>query len=217
MACSNCAVGFHWECPNPSDTNECCCTLLDNFTAGQPSNLRDVLIGSSGPVEKKERGGQIKNMADVKDLESTGRKRAAKLFPIPKEGEPRYPLACEWRGLVAAGGGVIPIVGCLDGLAKDIHHGPDKNTLSNFVGNVHRICKTCHNRWHTINDQYYSGERPNGDLPYVPLEEYDFVDHSLERATQEQLAFSEAAWGMKDAASYLHNLLQTRKLNPLTE
>lgn len=195
---------------------DCCCTGQDNSTAA-PSNLREVLVGSSGPVEKKERGGQLKDFAEVRDLESTGRKRAAKLFPIPKEGEPRYPLACEWRGMVAAGGGVIPIVGCVDGLAKAIHHGPDKNTLSNFVGNVHRICKTCHNRWHTINDQYYSGERPNGDLPYVPLEEYDFVDHSLERATQEQLALSEAAWGMKDAASYLHNLLQTRKLNPLTE
>lgn len=215
VSCSYCAVGFHWECPNPNGI-ECCCTLLDNSTAG-PSNLRDVLIGSSGAVEKKERGGQIKNMADVNDLESTGRKRAAKLFPIPKEGEPRYPLACEWQGLVAAGGGVIPIVGCDSGLAKNIHHGPDKNTLANFVGNVHRICSPCHNRWHTINDKYYLGVRPEGDMPYVPLEEYDWFTHSLERATKEQLALSEAAWGMKNAAEFLHNLMQTRKLNPLTE
>lgn len=222
MACSACAVGFHWECTQgyerefEGNTFMGCCCNQDNFTAA-PSNLRDVLVGSSGLDDKKERGGQIKAAADVRDLQSTGRKRAAKLYPIPKENAPGYPMVCEWRGLVAAGGGVIPIVGCLDGLAKDIHHGPDKNTLSNFVGNVHRICSTCHNRWHTINDRYYSGERPNGDTPYVPLEEYDFVSHAIDRATTEQLALSEAAWGMKDALNFLHNLHQTRKLNPLTE
>jgi len=35
------------------------------------------------------------------------------------------------------------------------HHGPDKNTLNNEKGNVHRICHSCHNRWHTLNDEDY--------------------------------------------------------------
>lgn len=53
------------------------------------------------------------------------------------------------------GGGQKPIVGCLNGKQQARHHGPDKNTLNNEVGNVHRICHTCHNRWHTLNDDDY--------------------------------------------------------------
>lgn len=53
------------------------------------------------------------------------------------------------------GGGTMPIVGCLDGKQQARHHGPDKNTLNNERGNVHRICHTCHNRWHTLNDPDY--------------------------------------------------------------
>jgi hypothetical protein len=212
IICGPCAVGYHWECKHPTGEGLCHCTTEQPVAA----DINDRLLESSD-TEKKERGGQIKDLANVKDLESTGRKRAAKLYPIPKDGEPGYPMACEWRGLLQAGGGVIPLVGCIDGLAKDIHHGPDKNTLSNFVGNVHRICKTCHNRWHTLNDKYYLGERPLGDTPYLPLSEYDFSTHVLLRANKEQLAASEAAWGLKNAATYLHNLHQELKLNPLTE
>lgn len=211
IICGPCAVGYHFECVHPTEEGKCHCTVE---VVSMDINDR---LAQSIDTEKRERGGQIKDLSAVKDLESTGRKRAAKLYPIPKEGESGYPMACEWRGLLQAGGGVIPIIGCVDGLAKDIHHGPDKNTLSNFVGNVHRICKTCHNRWHTINDKYYSGERPLGDTKYLPLSEYDFVDHVLDRATKEQLAASEVAWGLKSAANFLHNLHQEVKLNPLTE
>ena len=215
VVCGPCAVGYHWECNHPTEAGQCHCTELSVIEEAPVGlTLKDALIGSS---EVKERGGQIKDFANVRDLESTGRKRAAKLYPIPKEGQPGYPMVCEWRELNSAGGGVIPLVGCIGGFATAIHHGPDKNTLSNFVGNVHRICATCHNRWHTLNDKYYSGERPPGDTPYVPLEEYDFVAHSSERATKEVIAASEAAWGMKNAAVFLQNLHQSNKLNPLTE
>lgn len=210
VTCGPCAVGYHFECSSPTAEGQCHCTV-------EPvaMDINDRLA-IAADTETKERGGQIKDLSAVKDLESTGRKRAAKLYPIPKEGQPGYPMACEWRGLLQAGGGVIPIVGCNDGLAKNIHHGPDKNTLSNFVGNVHRICETCHNRWHTINDKFYSGERPLGDTQYLPLSEYDFVAHITDRATKEQLAASEVAWAMKSAANYLHNLHQELNLNPLT-
>lgn len=215
VVCGPCAVGYHWECSSPTEEGQCHCTVTPTVAEGPVGmTLEDALRGSS---EVKERGGQIKEAANVKDLESTGRKRAARLYPIPKEGEPGYPMGCEWRELSSAGGGVIPIIGCIDGFAVAIHHGPDKNTLSNFVGNVHRICATCHNRWHTVNDKYYSGERPPGNTPYLPLEEHDFVSHSTDRATKELMAASEAAWGMKNAAAFLHNLHQTNKLNPLTE
>ena len=207
VICPSCAVGYHWECAYPTEDGQCHCTVA----------VTETVIINEDTTEVKERGGQIKSLASVTDLESTGRKRAAKLYPIPKEGEPGYPMVCEWAGLAAAGGGVIPIIGCFDGLAKAIHHGPDKNTLSNFVGNVHRICATCHNRWHTINDKYYSGERPPGNTPYLPLSEYDFVNHSTDKATKELMAASEVAWATKSAADFLHNLHQSNKLNPLPE
>lgn len=185
ITCLPCAVGYHHECWYPDAVGLChCCT----------ANPDDESIGTTiEPREKKERGGQIKSAKDVKDLQSTGRKRAAKLYAIPKEGEPGYPLACEWQGLKAAGGGVEPIVGCFDGLATNIHHGPDKNTLSNFVGNVHRICATCHNRWHAANDQYYEGIRPKGEVPYVPNRDYSKHD-GITKFTPEEFAQNELRW-----------------------
>lgn len=70
-----------------------------------------------------------------------------------------YPLDadvdCEWRLKKNCGGGNNPIVGCLEGKQQARHHGPDKNTLNNDFGNVHRICHTCHNRWHARNDEGY--------------------------------------------------------------
>lgn len=45
-------------------------------------------------------------------------------------------------------------VGC-DNLQQCRHHGPDKNTLNNDPGNVHRICHWHHNNWHALNDPDY--------------------------------------------------------------
>jgi hypothetical protein len=83
------------------------------------------------------------------DQQSTGRKRAARWYPLD-------PTAlCEWSMKTNCGGGKHPITGCAAGLQQARHHGPDKNTLNNEKGNVHRICHTCHNRWHTLNDPDY--------------------------------------------------------------
>lgn len=87
---------------------------------------------------------------NLKDQQSTGRKRAAKLFPLDEDAN------CEWKMLKLAGGGQFPIMGCLRGTQQARHHGPDKNTLNNHTGNVHRICHLCHNRWHSANDENYN-------------------------------------------------------------
>lgn len=170
--CLPCASGYHHECWQPTEEWECCCTVMST----------PVVIESS-----KERGGQIKEMGEVTDLESTGRKRAAKLYPLDRD------KPCEWAGLRNAGGGVVPIVGCLANKQVAIHHGPDKNTLSNFVGNVHRICAKCHNRWHTVNDPLYPAERPAGDIPYIPVGEYLQHDAAT-KATPEEFANNELMW-----------------------
>lgn len=71
------------------------------------------------------------------------------MYPLDSDAD------CEWKLMKNCGGGKSPIVGCLDGKQQARHHGPDKNTLNNDMGNVHRICHNCHNRWHARNDEGY--------------------------------------------------------------
>jgi len=104
-----------------------------------------------------------KTDASLKDQQSTGRKRAAKLYPLNPDAY------CEWSGKTNQGGGSHPINGCgirpnsSIGLQQCRHHGPDKNTLNNEVGNVHRICTPCHNEWHAKNDKDYIPGNVIGD------------------------------------------------------
>ena len=95
-----------------------------------------------------------KDDSAVRDQQSTGRKRAAKLYPLDRN------KPCEWANNPAAGGGFAPIQGCgirpatMVGRQQARHHGPDQNTLNNEPGNVHRICHSCHNTWHAANDKF---------------------------------------------------------------
>jgi hypothetical protein len=104
----------------------------EGYVPGKPSRLVET----------------YKDDSVLKDQQSTGRKRAAQMYPLYSE-EP-----CEWQKKKNCGGNK-PIVGCVDGKQEARHHGPDKNTLNNDEGNVHRICHKCHNRWHTVNDEGY--------------------------------------------------------------
>ncbi len=156
--CLHCLAGYCWECLS-LEGNSCCCGL--------------------GPGIPIQRGGPTKADEDVTDPKSTGRKRAAVLYPI-NEG-----MICEWAQLKAACGGKFPIIGCAGNPATHRHHGPDKNTLNNEQGNVHRICVHCHNRWHTLNDPVY--------------EEFFGTEHWLPhdpdtKATVLEIAANEARW-----------------------
>lgn len=136
------------------------------------------------------------NIGELKDPQSTGRKRVARMYPIP------VGKMCEWAMLAAAGGGIEPIVGCAGYPATDLHHGPDKNTLNNAkaslgIGeteNVHLICSMCHNAWHGANDPYYPKTRGNDKsrdyiadqaTPFIPLPQYrdSFVPHDPDTRT----------------------------------
>lgn len=123
IACLECLIENHQfcECPLPVDGALICCC--------PPETLHEV--------EHNKRGGPVKDPDEITDPKSTGRKRAAQLYPI-EEG-----MICEWSRLKRAGGGVFPVIGCLGNKASDRHHGPDKNTLNNSSGNVHRICDHC--------------------------------------------------------------------------
>lgn len=205
--CWACVVGLHEECLDLQPASSegyftCCC-------GGQDSSE------DSDKVRTGEIGRPMMETHEIVDVLSTGRKRAAMLYPI-HEG-----MLCEWAGLKNAGGGVVPIQGCdnhkltstkggKDGLHQgDVHHGPDKNTLENSPGNVHRICATCHHRWHAANDKFY-GPRPkkddgkvDGTKPFLPLPEYELLQH--DPVTQ---ANSEIFEEELDIASEFGNLIE---------
>jgi len=160
MACLGCGRGFHEECLN-GDCISCHGEMdqkVKSFTGG--------------------RGAPTKSVEDINDPYSTGRKRAAIKFPIHGTNP------CEWRGLKNCGGGQ-PIIGCLEGIQVDRHHGPIKNPLRNEKGNVHRICKPCHNRWHVINDPVYN------EL------EYEHLPHEPEIAENIELVANDVYWRSK--------------------
>jgi hypothetical protein len=122
-----------------------------------------------------------------KDARSTGRKRAALLYPI-QPGQ-----VCEWAWHKNCGGGITPIVGCTGRPASHIHHGPDKSTLNNDRSNISLVCEYCHNRWHVANDPYYSNPRPaNGEtwLPYKEGTEVQGLD-TIQKASKEEILMHE--------------------------
>lgn len=128
--------------------------------------------------EKREPGRPQKE-DNFLDPKSTGRKRAATLYPLNRGS------FCEWRDLANCGGGKHPIIGCASGYQENLHHGPDKDTLNNTRDeddvtkrNVHKICSNCHNRWHAANDKDY-----DPTIVHEPREA-DFSER-LTRLTQE--------------------------------
>lgn len=128
--------------------------------------------GPEGPVREIN---TYKNDATLRDQQSTGRKRAAEMYPLDRDAD------CEWKMQKNCGGGKHPITGCADGKQQARHHGPDKNTLNNDYGNVHRVCNFCHNRWHAKNDPDYVW----GSV-YNP--------HSPTPCSQEDIIASELSW-----------------------
>lgn len=183
--CLTCIAECHFECVNPEDLEGqlvCCCTAV-------------VLI-----TEGAQRGGPTKAPEEMADPTSTGRKRAALLKPI----EPG--MVCEWKLLARAGGGVIPIVGCVGNPAKNIHHGPDKDTTNNNDENLHRICAECHNRWHSLNDPFY-GSRPTAGTPYIPLTGTNHV-HDASTQVDLMVAYDHEQWWVtkaKDREPYINS------------
>lgn len=152
MPCIDCGRGWHDTCWDEEGCEAC-----------HPSTQSVPFI-----EDKKEET----ELKEYKDRSSTGRHRAAVMYPIicrtcnspttktnkdeaACNCDNRVTDPCEWQGKKNCGGGVNPIVGCKNGSQEHRHHGPIKDPLRNEVGNVHRICSTCHNRWHMINDLYY--------------------------------------------------------------
>lgn len=186
--CLACRGSFHNECESLwLDAEDCCCGGEVTFNAAGEVKLNASVDTSMGDVDT----GYIndgyeaqKSLSEYKDPVSTGRKRAAEMYPITAG------MTCEWAGLKFAGGGVKPIVGCIGRPASDRHHGPDKNTMNNAPENLHRICDFCHNTWHAVNDPFY-GERPEHTKPFIPLGHEWSKHDSRTKATMDELLQAE--------------------------
>lgn len=161
MGCIYCGRGFHRECVRCSQ-GKC---------HPEPEKSTELKQLTSAGV-----GRPLKSPKDMIDPKSTGRKRAAHLYPIYAD------KPCEWQLKKNCGGGLHPITGCMEGKQQHRHHGPVKDTTRNEPGNVHRICTTCHNRWHAINNDVYSED------------EYDKLPHKPEDATPSEIAQSDGWW-----------------------
>lgn len=156
MGCFACGRGFHRECARKKGCKTCHPKQETEPQTGSESG--NAHSGTAEPKSAKRHS--------LKDPESTGRKRAAKLYPIESESP------CEWRGKKNCGGGLRPIIGCYDGNQQHRHHGPVKRTTRNELGNVHRICDNCHVHWHELNDLIYEEAKFNL-LPHEPVEATD--------------------------------------------
>jgi hypothetical protein len=189
--CFGCRAGFHNECEHvwlEVIEQECCCGGEVKFDmAGNvltQEDTADITTGiDNGYIDDGYQG--TKSLSEYSDPVSTGRKRAKEMYPI------HAGMVCEWAGLKLAGGGVIPIVGCVGRPASDRHHGPDKNTMNNAPGNLHRICDHCHNTWHALNDPHY-GERPEHTKPFLPLTGECAKHDSVTKATTIEIIEAES-------------------------
>ena len=197
MACAYCNMLMHELCA-VSESNPCCCD--GKGFQGEEATLLSVLAGGTSKWQK--------DRALMADPTSTGRKRAAVEIP---DDILNAELICEWSGLLFAGGGVEPIVGCAGRIASDRHHGPDKCVLNNVrYKNLWAICDHCHNRWHAVNDRYYvptgwrsakldGDPRPKGGDPWLPNKEFEWSMPDMEtKASPEIVQLHELWWGLSN-------------------
>lgn len=180
MTCTPCRLGRTWEC----EYNGNCSGSNQQFSIGSNNSVSSSIVESEEYDVKEseyEYGQPLyevqahKPEAALKDQQSTGRKRAAEMYPLYRD------LDCEWKGRKNCGGGK-PIVGCMEGKQQARHHGPDKNTLNNDVGNVHRICHSCHNNWHALNDPGYIFGRVYEPNSPVEANEFELMMEQVRRA-----------------------------------
>ena len=188
--CMFCRASVHGECSEFwGEADDCGCGGVVIFTVAGDIKQRsaDMVeeLGDSDTGYISDGYEAQKDLSEYKDPVSTGRKRAAQMYPITPG------MTCEWAGLKFAGGGVKPIIGCIGRPASDRHHGPDKNTMNNAPGNLHRICDFCHNTWHAINDPHY-GERPDHTKPFVPIDLEFYAHDPKTKASQKELLEAEA-------------------------
>lgn len=181
--CLECRLDIHLSCRGSFE--DCSCThskAIVSVTEDSAGNVEVSAELESGPLKERDYSdtereaakryvesgsegwsGKGKQDHKIKDPHSTGRKRAAVLYPLDRDAP------CEWQNASVGnpmGGGPRPLTFGCDNLQSHRHHGPDKSTLNNSEGNVHRICAIHHNRWHSANNKILD-MLSNADAPWI--------------------------------------------------
>lgn len=175
IICLNCFIGYAPEYCELELSTGC-------ITVEGEVSLFDESFDSTDGTETEE-------SKEYKDAISTGRKRAARLYPITPG------MVCEWAWHKQCGGGIEPIIGCTGRPSSNIHHGPDKSTLNNERDNISIICTFCHNRWHTANDRYYVEPRPLNATPWLQTKDVGerkvYALSDMVKATKQEILMNE--------------------------
>lgn len=160
--CGPCLAGNCADCANEWVTDLVCnCTHEEQPTPTRPVGTIGAALGLE-PEEpdstKKTR--RLKSDDAVTDQQSTGRKRAAAMYPLKDENGNRIPCDLankpsptlpNYMEVQIDGCGVRK--GTLASHAQARHHN-NYNTLDNERENVLLLCHSCHNLLHAKNDPF---------------------------------------------------------------
>jgi hypothetical protein len=159
--CVPCWRGLHGACNALFFEDECSCTHVAAPAVGSfKSQIGNAL--QLEPEEPDTRHITRRNKDDqaVTDPQSTGRKRAAKLYPL--RNSDGSPIPCDLAGKKSPtlpGYYKVQIDGCgirqgsLAANAQSRHHW-SYNTLDNERSNIGLLCHSCHNLIHARNDEF---------------------------------------------------------------
>lgn len=157
--CWACRRNQHDGCIELLTNMPCDCTHEPVRQPTPVSTIGDALNLDQEEPDTVTRTRRQKNDDAVTDQQSTGRKRAAKLYPLKDANGNKLP--CDYMHKKDAlpnymevqidGCGVRP--GTMPGPAQARHHN-DYNTLNNERENVALLCHACHNLLHSRNDPF---------------------------------------------------------------
>lgn len=158
--CWPCRRNQHDGCIAALTNMPCDCTHeVRQAPVAQGSMANAMNLEPDSPdSENTTRVRRHKSDDSVTDQQSTGRKRAAKAFPLIVDGNR---LPCDYRNkknclpnymeVQIDGCGIRPST--MPGSAQSRHHN-DYNTLNNERENVALLCHSCHNLLHARNDPF---------------------------------------------------------------
>lgn len=160
--CGPCLRSDHDNCVNDYvDPPPCRCThtSVPTPTAQPLGTIGAALNLESDEPESVTRTRRLKSDDAVTDQQSTGRKRAAALYPLKDENGGRIP--CDYADKTQCLPSFMEVQ--IDGCGKrpgtfpkhaQARHHHDYNTLNNERSNVALLCHDCHNLLHAKNDPY---------------------------------------------------------------
>jgi hypothetical protein len=160
--CIPCWKGLHGACNALYFDDQCSCDHKQTSTTQAAVGSFKSLIGNALNLDPEEPDTRSTTRAPrrqkddqaVTDPQSTGRKRAAKLYPLRTEtGDPIPCDLANKKSPTLPGYYKVQIDGCGIRQGQSRHHW-SYNTLDNERSNIGLLCHSCHNLIHARNDEF---------------------------------------------------------------